>query len=316
MNVLLIVSLYFTLGSCIVLRLPLSIEDSKNFSISRLCVHDYEQEDNESHPYVITTYEANNKLFHEVYYHGVLIFSANFSDLDENQHSYVNYGYSNDPNDENTADGGDNEYVSQLLGTYENYQANQNDTKNNLKDEDNKNKIKDEDNKNKIKDGSHDEHTKELISTGKIRRLLSIMELKREIMLFVYTLTWDVDQYSQRIEKILIISDDVINSVINQNLHITTEFDNVPRCVKIIKNILTRDPAKRKSYDDLDQVDDVPYLIKGNDISPEKTKKEVEQIINNPTNGSGISEQDLKEAGPSGTSTSRLYHPDDYSDSD
>ncbi|XP_955342.1 Theileria-specific conserved protein, putative [Theileria annulata] len=130
------------------------------------------------------------------------------------------------------------------------------------------------------------------------RRKLLILNCREYIIIILVS-----KLNSTTYERVFYIQNESILDIMREPGRLTSILDGTDQSLiaKIIKNILTRDPAKRKSYDDLDQVDDVPYLIKGNDISPEKTKKEVEQIINNPTNGSGISEQDLKEAGPSET---------------
>uniref|UniRef100_A0A3B0N7G7 Theileria-specific conserved protein, putative n=1 Tax=Theileria annulata TaxID=5874 RepID=A0A3B0N7G7_THEAN len=252
MNVLLIVSLYFSLGSCIVLRLPLSIEDSENFSVVKRYAHGTDlirpiamgmDPNLRDMKFLVTFYESKtDECIHKVYYHGVEI-------------------YSNEPI-----------YHSFIFD---------------------------------------DEHYT-------FRRVVCLGQSQGKMFITIYNIAGSRFETTKTIEKIYTLTNEVIESIMdNQDHHLNVESDEfMSPEVKVIKNILTRHPTKVKKYDDLDQVDDVPYLVKGNDISTEQTKKEVEQIINNPNNGSGISEQDLKEAGPSGTSTSRLYHPDDDSDSD
>ncbi|XP_955341.1 Theileria-specific conserved protein, putative [Theileria annulata] len=217
MNVLLIVSLYFTLGSCIVLRLPLSIEDSENFSIVKRYAHGTDfirsiamgmDPNLRDMKFLVTFYESKtDECIHKVYYHGAEI-------------------YSNEPI-----------YHSFIVD---------------------------------------DEHYT-------FRRVVCLGQLQGKMFITIYNIAGSRFETTKTIEKIYTLTDEVIESIMdNQNHHVNVETDEfMPPEVKIIKNILTRHPTKRKSYDDLDQVDDVPHLIKGNHISTEQTKKEVKKIMHN-----------------------------------
>uniref|UniRef100_A0A3B0N1U8 Theileria-specific conserved protein n=1 Tax=Theileria annulata TaxID=5874 RepID=A0A3B0N1U8_THEAN len=249
MNVLLIVSLYFSLGSCIVLRLPLSIEDSEKFIVRR---------DSK-----VTFYESKtDECIHKVYYHGAEIYPA--------QYSIPGIAYNEQIGNSITAifdeelPNGFSRSLIQLLRDVI-----------------------------RIEPEYH----------RKFRRIVIIGNILNNVPICVLKVTLNGDRQTKTIEKIYKYDREVVDVIMdNQDHYMSIRFEeNVPDSVKVIKNILTRHPTKVKKYDDLDQVDDEPYLVKGNDISLEQTKKEVEQIINNPTNGSGISEQDLKEAGPSET---------------
>ncbi|EAN30478.1 hypothetical protein TpMuguga_03g00637 [Theileria parva strain Muguga] len=126
----------------------------------------------------------------------------------------------------------------------------------------------------------------------------------------------------------------IINYIMeNQQFYMSLQYEeNVSNSAKIIRNILTREPAKVKSYGDLDEVDDEPFLLKGKYINEEEIRKEVDEILKNPdigkpetkdtdTNKADISEADLREAGPSGLSSMlrrklKLNETSEDSDSD
>ncbi|EAN30474.1 hypothetical protein TpMuguga_03g00633 [Theileria parva strain Muguga] len=313
MKVLLIVSLFFTLGSCIELRLPLLNEDSKFFTVNKVYVQDFDEQDNESQCYGVTFYEAKDEdVIREVYYHGVLIFS-NFSEFDESYYSYLNYGYPSDRSDDSSSDGEFEDGISQLVGTSQNNQSYQNDTQTNIKKEsiDETNIKKESIDGNQLHESSG-ENNKESTSGVKFRRVVTNMELKTQVILCIYILIWQADEYYEKVEKIFAITDDLIRAIGDQELYVSLQYENAEDTIRIIRNIMKRKPIRLMSYEDLDQVDDVPYLVKGRNISPRQIRKEVDQILNNPN----ISEQDLMDAGPSGLSEFRLYYPNAESDSD
>ncbi|EAN30479.1 hypothetical protein TpMuguga_03g00638 [Theileria parva strain Muguga] len=155
------------------------------------------------------------------------------------------------------------------------------------------------------------------------RRLLSIN--CRNFLILIVTSKMDTTTY----EGVFYIRHETIIHSIEDSERLTNILSGNDQSIvsRMIRNILTREPAKVKSYGDLDEVDDEPHLVKGKDINEEQIRKEVDEILKNPdivkpqtkdtdTDKADISEADLREAGPSGLSTVVEQYVMDSTDTD
>eukprot|EP00375_Theileria_parva_P000089 XP_762758.1 hypothetical protein [Theileria parva strain Muguga] len=133
-------------------------------------------------------------------------------------------------------------------------------------------------------------------------RTVSLGQLSGKMFLCIYNQVKTGNQTRKTMEKIYTLVDETIQSIMDiQHQYMSLGSDEyMPLEVRVIKNILTREPSKLKDYGDLDEVDGEPYLLRGNkNISPKQIKREIEKIMKNPN----IGEADLREADPSGLST-------------
>ncbi|EAN30477.1 hypothetical protein TpMuguga_03g00636 [Theileria parva strain Muguga] len=253
MNSILLLSLFLTLGSCVVLRLPLLNEDSKFFTVKRRYVRGQ---------FNLIFYESinENDVIDKVYYHGVEIYPADLSVL--------GVGYNHELN----------VFISAILNQVQ---------------IDNFTELFTEEQRNNIR--VHPNYQR------KFRRLVVVGKISENVFICVVNVTWDGQQAIKKVDRFYKYDNDVVDVIMEaQDRYMRIKYEeNIPNSSKIIRNILKRDPTKVKSYGELDEVDDDSQLGKGVDINEEQIEKEVEQVINKP----GISEADLREAGPSGLSS-------------
>ncbi|EAN30476.1 hypothetical protein TpMuguga_03g00635 [Theileria parva strain Muguga] len=150
----------------------------------------------------------------------------------------------------------------------------------------------------------------------KFRRLVVVAKVRIIMFISVVSVKWEGQRTIKKVDRLYEYDDEVVDFIMeNQDHYMRIKYEeNVSNSAKIIRNILTREPAKVKSYGDLDEVDDEPFLLKGKYINEEQIRKEVDEILKNPdigkpqtkdtdTNKADISEADLREAGPSGLSS-------------